>query len=85
MTKTFRVASVSENTNSFGLTSMILMAKNGEAWTVGANHLNVKKKGTDISVNCCESGHPNWASKGYEIPIRMPIDAPKGVIDEIFA
>ncbi len=85
MTKTFRVASVSENANSFGLTGMYLMDKNGETWQVGANHLNVEKKGTDVSVNCSAEGYPDWASKGYEIPERLPQDAPQNVVDEIFA
>lgn len=85
MTKTFRVASVSENTNSFGLTGMYLMTRSGETWEVGANHLNVKMQGAMVMVSCSEDGLPDWVSKGYEIPHRLPQDAPPKVVAAIFA
>ena len=76
-TKLFKVASVSSNTNSFGLYGMILIAQNGEAWEVGANYLNVKKKGDIVHGD-------NWASYGFEIPRQLKPDAPKEVVKEVW-
>lgn len=80
----FKVASVSANTNSFGLTGMILIAKNGEAWQVGANSLNVKKKGDVIRVPVDERRGLEWWTLGFEIPERLKENAPEGVIREVW-
>lgn len=82
-TKAFTVASVSENRNSFGLTGMILMARDGEAWEVGASHLYVKAKGDIINVPVVGKTGRNFASMGFEIPTRLP-DASAGVVGEVW-
>lgn len=74
-TKTFKVVSVSKNTNSFGLTGMILMAIDGETWEVGASYLNIKKKGDVVLTN--RNFH------GFEIPQQLP-NAPLEVIEEVW-
>ncbi|MBI2806113.1 MAG: hypothetical protein HYX68_14120 [Planctomycetes bacterium] len=83
-TKAFMVASVSENLNSFGLTGMILMAGDGEAWEVGASSLYVKAKGEIIHVPVVGKTGRNFASLAFEIPTRLP-DAPAGVVDEVWS
>lgn len=83
-TKPFTVASVSENCNSFGLTGMILMARDGEAWEVGASSLYVKAKGDIVQVPIVGKAGRNFASLGFEIPTRLP-DAPAGVVEEVWS
>lgn len=83
-TKAFKVASVSDNTNSFGLTGMILIAADGEAYEVGASYLHVKKKGDVVQVPVVGKAGRNFASLGFEIPRRLP-DAPPGVVEEVWA
>lgn len=78
----FKVASVSENTNSFGLYGMILISDRGEAWQVGANNINVKKKGDICRVSVID-GDPDFARLGFEIPGRLD-DPPSGVMGEIW-
>ena len=82
--RTFRVASVSDNTNSFGLTGMVLIAKSGEAWEVGASSLAVKKKGEDLTVPIEPNGDLDWASRGLEIARRLQPDCPPKALAEIF-
>ena len=80
MTKQFKVVAVSTRTNSFGLYGMVLVAKDGEAWEVGANSINVKKKGDIITVPVRHS----WAEFQFEIPNRLE-DAPEPVIQEVWS
>jgi hypothetical protein len=82
-TKPFRVASVSSNLNSFGLTGMILMARDGEAYEIGASSLYVKKKGDVVRVPVVGKFGRNFASLGFEIPRKLP-DAPAGVVEEVW-
>jgi len=84
MVMAFKVVSVSSNRNSFGLAGMILVARSGEAWQVGASHLNVKKKGDVVRVPVESPGQRDWAALGFEIPERLKQDAPDGVIKEIW-
>jgi len=89
MKKLFLVASVSSNCNSFGLRGMILMARDGETWQVGANSLNVKEKGDALAVPMTpakmftyDGDLANWSGFGFEIPRRLP-DAPSNVVEEV--
>lgn len=75
----FKVAAVTENTNSFGLRGMVLISSDGTAYEVAANHLNVKNPGDVVSVP-----FPiNWAKLGYELPRQLP-KAPPEVIREVW-
>jgi hypothetical protein len=76
--RTFRVAAVSSNTNSFGLFQHVLVHESGEAWVGHASQLNRKEKGSDIQL-----ATNNFAEHGFEIPNRLP-DAPAEVLSEIF-
>jgi hypothetical protein len=84
--KRFKVVSVSSNQNSFGLAGVILLALDGEAWEVGANHLDKPVKGAEIwaSLTVNEAGERlgiTWAGKSFEIPRQLP-KAPQAVILE---
>ena len=46
----FKVASVSENRNAFGLRGHILVSREGVAYEVGLNYLNELKKDTEVEV-----------------------------------
>lgn len=81
--KKFIVASISSNRNSFGLVGMILIAADGEAWQVGANCLNRKAKGTEITVPFHDKT-PDFSTLGFEIPERLP-DAPPKVVNEVWS
>jgi len=78
MTKTYTVAAVSKNQNSFGLTGLILIAADGEVWQVGASYLHVKAKGSSVTVH-----NHDFGALGFEIPERLP-NAPVGVVREVW-
>ena len=73
--KAFKVVAVSSNMNAFGLTGMVLVARDGEAWQVGANHINVKKQGSVLRVPG-KATVRNFAALGFEIPERLPVAPP---------
>lgn len=84
----FRVAAVSSNRNAFGLFGMIIVARNGLAYEVGANDLNVKHQGDTFKVPYVEEepdaeGTPKlrlaFEQLGFEIPNRRD-DAPDEVL-----
>jgi hypothetical protein len=85
----FKVIAVSSNANSFGLKQCVLVARNGLAYTVCANSLNIPKKGDTVTIpyqmgaNGLEDATLNFAAKSFEIPERI-VDAPQGVIDEVW-
>jgi hypothetical protein len=77
-----KVASVSSNRNSFGLRGMILVAKNGRAFQVAANDVNVKKKGdllTVIDIKALEG----LSAYGFEVPEELKA-APPNVVKEVW-
>lgn len=72
---------------------MILMQKNGVTYQVGANSLNVKKVGDELTVGCDwnevdpmgdQRVNYHFYQLGFEIPERLP-DAPDNVIAEVWA
>jgi len=52
----FKVVTVSKNTNSFGLSKMILMSQEGFTCSGLFNYLNVKKQGDIVQVECTVVG-----------------------------
>jgi hypothetical protein len=82
----FKVISVSENTNSFGLKQMVMVGRKGEAYKGCFNYLNVKKRGEiihgivtlndDAEIKCVEF-------TGVELVQRIE-DAPEDVLKEIW-
>lgn len=91
--KLFKVVVVSENTNSFGLKQMVLLAKDGEAYKVCANSLNVRKEGDTVVQELTFSEEIGQESKvvnrafalNFEIPERLNDKAPQTVIDEVWS
>jgi len=85
--KEFKVGSVSETTNSFGLRGMMLFSRDGEAWQVAANSLNVKKTGDIIKVPVHEDSYGNtevdFTALSYEIPERLR-DCPPQIVEDIW-
>lgn len=76
--KAFKVVAVSSNQNSFGLTGMILMGRDGEAWEVAANSINLCRHGTVLKVQ-----RHNFAAFGFEMPRQLP-NAGRGVLAEVW-
>ena len=67
--KSFRVAAVSKNTNSFGLRQYIMVARDGEAFSVLCNDLIKRypwQKGADVNVPLDSEFRPFWARLGAE-------------------
>jgi len=83
MTKPFRVVAVSKNRNSFGLSGLVLIAQDGEAWEVGASQQYLKAKGDGVAVPVVGKRGRDFAALGYEIPCRLP-KAPPAVIAEVW-
>ena len=81
--KRFKVAAVSSNANSFGLKGVVVIAKNGEAFEVGANTLSMPKEGQVLGVPV-EGGSLNWARLGFEIPRELE-RAPRKVVKQVWA
>ena len=84
MTKTFRVAAVSTNTNSFGLWGVVVVSRSGEAWQLGGNDLHKPEVGSELAPEI-KSGVPCWGRLGYEIPERLHPNAPEDVISLVWA
>jgi hypothetical protein len=81
--KVYRVFAISDNRNSFGLRSCLLIARDGEAWVVLSNDVNLPKR----HVSYCVQEAPQvdltadtWTRNGWECPRRLSL-APKAVID----
>ena len=84
--KEFKVIAVSENTNSFGLKQMVMVAKDGTTFKGCFNSLNVKDELDIIEATIVlnAAGEATSTSfKGGELVEKM-IDAPQMVIDDIW-
>jgi hypothetical protein len=80
--KQFKVVAVSENTNSFGLFGVVLVAKDGKAFQAGHSGFLVPSQGSDVLVEVREDGL-NWARAGFEIPEELK-SAPTEVVNEVW-
>lgn len=83
--KKFVVASVSSNTNSFGLYGVVIVAKDGQTFEVACNRLNVPEKDEIVKVWLNEKTHNLLQIIGHncEIPTRLK-DAPKSITSSLF-
>jgi hypothetical protein len=80
----FKVVNVSNNTNSFGLYGVVILAKSGKAFEIGVGSLYKPKAGQMLNATLTESGNlDNIEGISYEIP-RMLEDAPQYVVDEVY-
>ena len=84
--KPFRVAAVSENTNSFGLYGHILVARDGEAFQAGASVHHRRQQGETVLLKKMPGAadYRNWAELGFEIPEAMPL-CPRDVLDQVWS
>ena len=87
----FRVASVSSNTNAFGLYGAVLVSRTGLAIELALNSLNLKPKGTFVRVplsrrgQCTQISLANAAASVLHGEIQRTLGkAPQAVADEIF-
>ena len=81
--KKFKVASVSDNANSFGLRGHVLIAEDGEAWEVGITGQFAQKKGDVVRINLDRNDELDWAFFGAELPRKLP-NAPRNVVNEVW-
>ena len=80
----FRIASVTNKTNSFGLYGVIILAKSGRAFEIGVGSIYEPIKGKEWSCKLSEANNLlEIEGVGFELPRRLS-DAPQGVIDEVF-
>ena len=80
--KYFKVVAVSENTNSFGLYGVVLLAKDGVAYQAGHSGFLVPSQGSDVAIEIIKSGL-NWGGAGFEIPEKKP-SAPPEVVEQVW-
>lgn len=85
VSKEFIVAAVSENTNSFGLKQMVLIARDGSAFTGCFNSINLRQQGESIlgEVSILGGRPINTTFRGGEL-IHEIDDAPKELIKKLF-
>ena len=78
-TKQFKVAAVSDNTNSFGLYGVVLVARDGQAFEVGKSMYGATPLWPLGHVLTLEvhKGNFNFAARGIEIPRQLPTAPPK--------
>lgn len=87
--KQFKIVSVSQNANDFGLHGHILLARDGECWEVARNrtgpHEGEWNKGEMVTIHkrSKEQDDYRWAEAGCEIPTRRR-NAPPAVVAEAF-
>lgn len=82
--KKFKVAAISSNRNSFGLTGVVLVAKDGQAFEVGSNDLHLPKEGDVLEVPTKAGIGLDWAKLGYEIPRALDPPAPPEVVEQVW-
>ena len=87
MSKPFKVAAKSSNTNSFGLYQLILVSKDGEAYKTHASMYNAKNVGEVMNQQIRYRSDSNKivseSFRGTEMTTKLP-QVPKDVLNEIF-
>lgn len=81
--KEFKVVTVSQNTNSFGLYGTILIARDGSAFEIAVSSLEKQPKGKVLNCDIINGALRNIAGVSYEIPRKLPT-APLEVVTEIW-
>lgn len=69
------VVAISDNTNSFGLRQIILLAKDGTGFKACSNVLNLPEENEII---------PNLYSRGWELIEVIESNPPKEIVDKIW-
>jgi hypothetical protein len=79
----FKVVSISQNTNSFGLYGVIIADKTGLSFEIGVSYINLPVKGNIVTGQVTDSGNLHSLPFSYEIPRKLPT-VPKDVLRELF-
>lgn len=83
-TKPFKILTMSENTNAFGLRGVVLVAEDGESWEAGGSYLRVRDWAVGTVVNVPHNGlAATFAPIGLEIPRRLA-KAPTTVVQALW-
>jgi hypothetical protein len=82
--KPFKVATISDNTNNFGLNGIILVAEDGEAWECAFYQPSSTIKKNDVLQVPQEGKRLAWERFEFEIPNRIK-DAPENVVKEVWS
>jgi hypothetical protein len=83
--ETFKIVTVSQNTNSFGLYGVIIMNQKGNAFEIGMSGYNEPKKGQGLIVELdADRNISSIRNKSFEIPRKLA-DAPPEVVREVWA
>lgn len=78
--KEFKVVSISSNMNAFGLRGVVVVSRDGEAWTLAGNDITCQRypKGAVFVAD------PARGFDGYEIPKRLKPDPPASLLRELW-
>lgn len=79
-----KVVAVSSNHNSFGLRNMIFIGNNGQAWEAAANSLNVKEKGTVLTVPEDQSIPTFLVKQSFELARQLTPSPPPKLMKEVW-
>ena len=84
-TKIFKVVAKSQNTNSFGLYQMVVVAKDGEAYKTHASMYNAKNIGEEVhqDITFHNSKAIGRCFIGHEMMEKIP-QVPSDVLREIW-
>lgn len=81
----FKVVSVSQNHNSFGLHGVVICDPNGVAFEVGISLCNLPKRGQNIPGSITDTNNlAGLVGYSYELPRKMQKPS-KAVVKEIMA
>lgn len=82
--ETFKIVTVSSNTNSFGLYGVVILSKTGKAFEIGMGSINEPAKGQALIGELTLSGDlVAIKGKSYEIPRKLS-PPPAEVILEVW-
>lgn len=82
-TENFKVVTISDNSNSFGLKQFICVAKSGKAYKACANSLNLPKQGALVVAKTVSGTNQHQFKGSFELVESMD-DCPKEVVEEIW-
>ena len=82
--KEFKVVAVSSNHNSFGLTGVVLVARDGQSYEVASNDLHLPQQGDVLGVPTKPGVGFDWGRFGFEIPRELHPPAPPEVVRQVW-
>lgn len=83
--KTFIVAAISDNANSFGLRGVVIIAQDGQSYQLGVSYINLPKKGQRLNARVNAHGKlVDIPSMSYEIPQQLK-NAPASLAQSLFS